>query len=51
MAATNIVVSTSSLGLTLDPVVAGQALVTGTIDNTNYTVYVNGVVATNNGNK
>ena len=49
VAATNIVVSTSSLGLTLDPVAAGQALVTGTIDNTNYTVYVNGMQATNTG--
>jgi thrombospondin type 3 repeat protein len=48
-ATTNITVMTSSLNLTLNPVSAGQTLVTGTIDDTNYTVYVNGVQATNNG--
>ena len=45
VATTSITVSTSDLGLTLDPVVAGQALVTGTIDDDSYTVYVNGVQA------
>jgi hypothetical protein len=46
---TNITVSTSDVGLTLDPVVAGQTLVTGTISDSSYMVYVNGVKATNNG--
>ena len=49
IATTNITVMTSDLGLTLDPVVAGQALVTGTIDDDSYTVYVNDVAATNDG--
>ncbi len=33
---TNIVVTTSDLGLTIDAVVAGQSVVSGTIDDTNY---------------
>ena len=41
----SITVTTSDMGLTLDSVVAGQSVVTGTIDDTNYTVYVNGVQA------
>jgi hypothetical protein len=45
---TNIAVATSDLGLTLDPVVAGQAVMTGTIDDDSYMIYVNGVTATNN---
>ena len=48
-ATTNLTVLTSDLGLTLDPVVAGQTVVTGTIDDTNYTICVNGVLATNLG--
>jgi len=46
---TNITVSTSDLGLTVGSVTAGQTLVTGTIDDNSYTVYVNGVIATNDG--
>jgi len=46
---TNITVVMSDLGLTLNPVVAGQAVVTGTIADDSYTIYVNGVTATNNG--
>ena len=46
---TNIIIRASDLGLTLDRVIAGQALVTGTIDDDRYTVYVNGVQATNDG--
>ena len=49
VATTNITVVTSDLGLTLEPVIAGQTLVTGTIDDDSYTVYVNGIAATNNG--
>lgn len=49
VATTNIMVSTSDLGLTLNPVVAGQSLVTGTIATNGYTIWVNGVEATNNG--
>ena len=46
---TNLTVMTSALGLTLNPVVAGQTLVTGTISDNSYTIYVNGVTATNDG--
>ena len=46
-ATTNITFSTSDLGLTLNTVAAGQSVVTGTIDDSSYTVYVNGVQATN----
>ena len=49
VATTNITVMTSDLGLTLDTVVAGQTEITGTIDDDSYTIYVNGVVATNDG--
>lgn len=45
---TNIMVLTSDLELTLNHVVAGQSLVTGTIGDTNYTVCVNGMRATVN---
>ena len=47
---TNITVKTSDLGLTMAHVVAGQSLVTGTISDSSYTVLVNGVKATNDGN-
>ena len=46
-----IAVATSSLGLTMNAVSAGQAQVMGTIDDSSYTVYVNGMQAgVTNGN-
>ena len=41
----SIAVATSSLGLTMNAVAAGQAVVTGTIDRDGYTIYINGVEA------
>ena len=46
---TNLNVVQSSVILTIDPVSAGQRTVTGTISAPNHTVWVNGVVATQNG--
>ena len=49
IATTNIVVTTSDFGLTIDPVVPGQTVVTGSIEDDSHPIYVNGVQATNNG--
>jgi hypothetical protein len=46
---TNLTVVPGDLGLNIDPVSAGQTTVTGEINSTNYTVWVNGSPATNNG--
>ena len=47
---TNLSLIQSPVVLTVDPVVAGQITVTGTINTGGYTVWVNGVQATMNGN-
>jgi hypothetical protein len=47
---TNITISTSTLALTIDPVVAGQTQVTGTVGDTQYTLCINGIRATVNQN-
>lgn len=46
---TNITVVTTDVPLTMNTVVAGQSLVTGTIGKPGYTIYVNGVMATIHG--
>lgn len=46
---TNLIILSSDAGLNIDPVVAGQTIVTGEINASNDTVWVNGAQATNNG--
>ncbi|MGD0744048.1 MAG: hypothetical protein ABSA45_02740, partial [Verrucomicrobiota bacterium] len=50
MATTNFSVAQGDIGLAIDSVSAGQTTVTGEISSSDYTVWVNGSQATNNGN-
>ncbi len=45
---TSLTVVQGDLGLNVDPVTAGQTIVTGEIDSSDYTVWVNGAEATDN---
>jgi len=47
---TNLSILQGDAGLTIDPVAAGQTIVTGSISSTNFTVWVNGIQATLTGN-
>lgn len=47
---TNLTVVQGNLGLSVDPIVTNQTMVTGEIASSGYTVWVNGVKATNNNN-
>jgi hypothetical protein len=46
VAVTNLTVLQGDAGLTIDPIAAGQTTVTGSINSTNFTVWVNGIQAT-----
>lgn len=46
---TNLIVVQGDVGLGIDPVSAGQTTVTGEINSSDYTIWVNGAAATNNG--